>query len=235
MRRSVLVLASALVASTLAFTSASAFTPVGIAYPGDNGGGNFYTTRSRYEVGQVVELAANFASDQSGKTVTYYKEDPAGSNDYATIGTRTANSNGNAYLKDYQVNAKHKVYAQTSAGKRTELHTLDPTPPDPGTVIRTTPRSRARWPRLRRVRERRHDPARRELPQRLVPGQVLRRGSGRHVESHRHRAEQHLWKRLLQELRGGRHGEGVCPQERERADRGRHAGSVGQADLEHPA
>ena len=74
MRRSVLVLASALVASTLAFTGASAFTPVGIAYPGDNGGGNFSTNPATYEVGGVVELVANFASDQSGKTVTYFKE-----------------------------------------------------------------------------------------------------------------------------------------------------------------
>ena len=136
MRRSpALVLASALVASTLfAFTGASALTPVaGIPYPGDNGGGNFSTNPATYEVGGVVELVANFATDQSGKTVTYYKEDPTGTNDYDTIDTRTANSNGNAYLKNYQVNAEQKVFAKTSAGKVTEIHTLDPTPPVPVT------------------------------------------------------------------------------------------------------
>ena len=77
-------------------------------------------------MGDQVELYANFASDQSGRTVTYYKETPAGSNDYASVGTATANSNGNAYLKNYTVNAAQKICARSSTGKVTEIQTLTP-------------------------------------------------------------------------------------------------------------
>ena len=126
-----LILASALIASTLfAFSGATAITPVGIAHPGGDDG-NLSTIPATYNVGDQVELYANFASDQSGRTVTYYKENPAGSNDYSSVGTATANSNGNAYLKNYTVNATQKIWARSSTGRVTEIQTLTPTPVGP--------------------------------------------------------------------------------------------------------
>ena len=127
-RPSALILSLALVASTLfagTFSAASAFAPVGIAHPGGDDG-NLSTIPDTYNVGDQVELYANFASDQSGRTVTYYKETPAGSADYASVGTATANSNGNAYLKNYTVNAAQKIFARSSTGKVTEIQTLTP-------------------------------------------------------------------------------------------------------------
>ena len=127
-RPSALILSLALVASTLfagTFSAASAFAPVGIAHPGGDDG-NLSTIPDTYNVGDQVELYANFASDQSGRTVTYYKETPAGSADYDSVGTATANSNGNAYLKNYTVNAAQKIFARSSTGKVTEIQTLTP-------------------------------------------------------------------------------------------------------------
>ncbi len=130
-RPPVLILASALIASTLfAFSGAAAITPVGLAYPGDNNGGNLSTVPTTYSAGDQVELYANFASDQSGRTVTYYKETSPDSNDYSSIGTDAANSNGNAYL-GYTVNATQKVFARSSGGPITEIQTLTPAPVGP--------------------------------------------------------------------------------------------------------
>ena len=129
MRRSpALVLASALVASTLfAFTGASALTPVaGIPHPGGDDG-NLSTIPTTYAVGDVVELSANFLTDQAGQDVEYFKETPADSGNYEFIGHDDANSYGNAYLKGYQVNATQRVFAKTKvSGKVTEIHTLTP-------------------------------------------------------------------------------------------------------------
>ena len=127
-----LILASALIASTLfAFSGATAITPVGLPYPGDNGGGNLSTIPTTFSVDDEVELYANFASDQSGRTVTYYKETSPGSNDYSSVGTDAANSNGNAYLPGYTVSATQKVFARSSGGPTTEIQTLTPTPVGP--------------------------------------------------------------------------------------------------------
>ncbi len=132
-RPAALVLTFALITSALvagAFSGASAFIPVGIAHPGGDDG-NFYTIPATYEVGDAIELYANFASDQSGRTVTYYRESPAGSDGYTSVGTDAANSNGNAYLKNYTVNGTQKVFARSSSGDVTEVHTLTPTVPGP--------------------------------------------------------------------------------------------------------
>ena len=133
-RPSALILASALIASTLfAFSGATAITPVGLPYPTDNGGGNLSTIPATYSVGDQVELYANFASNQSGRTVTYYKETSPGSNDYTSIGTDAANSNGNAYLAGYTVNAAQKVWARSNGtgAPVTEIQNLSPTPVGP--------------------------------------------------------------------------------------------------------
>jgi hypothetical protein len=117
-----------LVASTLfagTFSGASAETHPG----GDHG--NFYPNPATYDLNQVVELVANFETDQKDKTVTFLRETPAGSNDYTSVGTAKANSNGNAYLKNYKVTGEQKFYARTSAAKVTEIHTLTPTVPGP--------------------------------------------------------------------------------------------------------
>jgi hypothetical protein len=133
-RFSALALASALVASTLfAFTGASALTPVGLAYPGDNGGGNLSTVPSTFSAGEPVQLYGNFASDQSGKVVTFYKETSSGSNDYTSVGTDAANSNGNAYLNGYTFSAAQKMFARSSTGKTTEIQTFTPTAAGPVT------------------------------------------------------------------------------------------------------
>jgi hypothetical protein len=134
-RPSALILSLALVASALfagGFSGASAITPVAIAHPGGDDG-NLSTIPATYNVGDQVELYANFASDQSGRTVTYYRETPAGSNDYSSVGTATANSNGNAYLKNYTVSAAQKIWARSSTGRVTEIQTLTPTVPGPVT------------------------------------------------------------------------------------------------------
>ena len=146
-RHSAPILASALIASTLfAFSGATAITPVTIPYPGDNNGGNLSTIPTTYSVGDQVELYANFASDQSGRTVTYYKETSPNSNDYTSVGTDAANSNGNAYLPGYTVNATQKVYARSSGGPTTEIQTLTPTPVGPVSPTGTVTGSLAQTP-----------------------------------------------------------------------------------------
>ena len=112
--------ASLLIAGT--FSAAAAETHPG----GDHG--NFSTKPATFELNAVVELVGNFASDQSGKTVTFLKETSSGSNNFQSVGTAKANSSGNAYLKNYKVTAKQRMYARSGSSKVTEIHTLDPMP-----------------------------------------------------------------------------------------------------------
>ncbi len=58
--------------------------------------------------------------------MTYYKGTPAGSADYASVGTATANCNGNAYLKNYTVKPRRRSSPSSSTGKVTEIQTLTP-------------------------------------------------------------------------------------------------------------
>jgi hypothetical protein len=88
--------------------------------------GDLSTSPSTFFVGDTITITANFSDNQSGKVITFYRETPAGSGQYDSIGTKTANSSGNGSLTGYTINAKQKVFARTSAGKETEVDTLTP-------------------------------------------------------------------------------------------------------------
>ena len=134
MRRSVLAVVLTVFAALLAslFSSpTAAVQPAGIGYGGTDTG-NFYTSPDTYFEGEKIKLTANFPSEAGSLEVTYYKETSPGSDDYASIGTDDANSYGNAYLTNYQVDAAQKVFARTSDGDVTELHALEPKTVEPG-------------------------------------------------------------------------------------------------------
>jgi hypothetical protein len=88
--------------------------------------GDLSTSPSTFFVGDTITITANFADSQSGKIITFYKETSPGSGQYDSIGTKTANSDGNGSLTGYAINATQKVFARTSAGKETEVDTLTP-------------------------------------------------------------------------------------------------------------
>jgi hypothetical protein len=140
MRRSALaVTLFALLASLISLTGSPALTatihPAGIAHPGTDSG-NLYENPETFTAGQQIQLYANFANDQALKNVTYYKETSPGSDDYASIGSDEANTNGNAYF-NYVVSAQQRVFARTSDGLVTEIDTLSPKVVSPGTCSDT--------------------------------------------------------------------------------------------------
>jgi hypothetical protein len=101
-------------------TSIAATTPTG------PDSGDLSTSPSTFFVGDSIAITANFADSQRGKLISFYKETPAGSGQYDSIGTKTANSSGNGSLTGYTINATQKVFARTSAAKETEIDTLTP-------------------------------------------------------------------------------------------------------------
>ena len=88
--------------------------------------GDLSTSPSTFFVGDTITITANFADSQSGKVITFFKETSPGSGQYDSIGTKTASSSGNGSLTGYTINEQQKVFAQTSAGKATEVDTLTP-------------------------------------------------------------------------------------------------------------
>jgi hypothetical protein len=114
----------AVVSSVLVLGSTSAS-----ADPYDDGAvtGVLSSKQPVFAAGQQIELMANFPSDQSSKAITFFKEASPGSNDYESLGTRTANSSGNAYFKPLTVDAEQEVFARAPDGEVTQLLTLKPT------------------------------------------------------------------------------------------------------------
>ncbi|WP_423844278.1 hypothetical protein, partial [Aeromicrobium sp.] len=103
-------------------TSASAAT----SYPAGSSSGVFSISPSTFADGDTVTLSANFASNQKGAKVTFYRSDvvPDGET-FEPIGTQTANTNGNAYLKGYAVSGNQVLFALTSKGEKTNRKTID--------------------------------------------------------------------------------------------------------------
>jgi hypothetical protein len=137
-RTSIVFVLLALLGSLLgaASSTASAVSLAGISYTGTDTG-NFYVVPTTFFAGQKVQLTGNFGNDQAIKIITFYKETSPGSNDYTAVGTDEANSSGNAYLNDYQVNAEQRMFAMTPNGEVTEIHTLTPTEISPTTCTKT--------------------------------------------------------------------------------------------------
>jgi hypothetical protein len=106
-------------------TMAQAAMPMAVPPPTTDSG-DLSTSPSTFFVGDTITITANFADSQSGKVITFYKETSPGSGQYDSIGTKTASSSGNGSLTGYTINATQKVFAQTSAGKATEVDTLTP-------------------------------------------------------------------------------------------------------------
>ena len=120
-RSSVAVVTLALMASALIAGSPASAEP----YEGPQTGA-LSSKQAVFTVGEDIELLANFPSDQASKVVTFLKETSPGSNDYASLGTRTANSSGNAYFKPLTVSAEQEVFARAPDGEVTQLLTLTP-------------------------------------------------------------------------------------------------------------
>ena len=75
-----------------------------------------------------VQLWANYEIDQSGAKVDFYKKGSPN----VLLGSTTANSNGNAYLKDYEVKAgTQEVFAISSKNVCTPTLNLTPGPVTP--------------------------------------------------------------------------------------------------------
>jgi hypothetical protein len=106
-------------------TVAQASMPTAVPPPTVDSG-DLSTSPSTYFAGDTITITANFADSQSGKVITFLKETSPGSGGYESIGEKTASSSGNASLTGYTINAQQKVFAQTSAGKATEVDTLTP-------------------------------------------------------------------------------------------------------------
>ncbi len=121
------VLVVPLLAAGGASAVTSAFQPAGIAHPGDNDGANLYQDPTTFVDGQGIKLTANFPDSSAGQLVTIYKETSPGSNDYAaTSTTDEANSQGNAYMYDYEVNGDQRIFARSANGDVTEVDPLEP-------------------------------------------------------------------------------------------------------------
>ena len=138
MRRSALAVVLTVLAALLATLAGSpgaaapsALQPAGIGYAGEVTG-TFSTTPAEFFEGEKVRLAANFPSDVAGANVTFYRETSPGSDDYAEFDSDEANSSGNAYIPDYQVDEKQRVFASAGDAGVTVLHTLEPKAIEPG-------------------------------------------------------------------------------------------------------
>ena len=138
MRRSVLavvlVAVAALVASlgvspTLA--APSAVQPLAIGYSGTDTG-SFYVAPDEFFEGEKVKLTANFPNDNALDDIGFYRETAPGSGDYEKFDTDKANSSGNAYIYDYEVQEKQNAFARTPSGDVTELHSIEPKVVEPG-------------------------------------------------------------------------------------------------------
>jgi hypothetical protein len=115
----------------------------GLVPTGTKGGGYFYTNPAApIEQGQAVTLAAMFASSTAGKTVTFYRQLPAGdpTGDFVAFQTKAANSNGNAYIDGYVVNDAQNLFAKVDDANETEVEVLTPVPvPQSTTAVLDAP------------------------------------------------------------------------------------------------
>ncbi len=103
-------------------TSASAVT-----YDGGSSTGVFYITPADFAVPSTVTLSANFPSDQKGAKVTFYKSvgDPDGDTFQEVGSVSKANTNGNAYLKNYALDGDQILFARTINNKKTQRFVID--------------------------------------------------------------------------------------------------------------
>ncbi len=72
--------------------------------------------------GSKVQLWANYENDQSGAKVDFYKKGAPN----VLLGSTTANSSGNAYLKDFEVQGAQEVFAISSRNICTPTLNLTP-------------------------------------------------------------------------------------------------------------
>jgi hypothetical protein len=120
------VLVVPLAAGSLAGAVTSAFQPGNIPYPG-GADGTLSQDPPSFITGQDITLIANFDASASGQVVTLFKETSPGSGNYTSTGNSdAANTNGNAYITNYEVNGDQRVFAQSSGGLVTEIDFLDP-------------------------------------------------------------------------------------------------------------
>ena len=106
-------------------TSSATVTPLVVDPDACSQAGNLYIDPSSVSLGDEVKVTANFANDQAGADVTFFK---TVGEDTVSIGTDDANKYGNAYLSGHEIDEAQDLHALSTRGACTPVRSVVPDP-----------------------------------------------------------------------------------------------------------